>query len=402
MANSPQLKSIPATLELNEQAAANTCEKINWNVQDSLIMHNKISVLYFNSSALKSFSLLTAMLFLFSTQAFEIDPDATIADSPTTLIGVNHIGLSVKDLDGALAFYQQASGYKVVHRETVSKSAAADKLFGMDGVEYEIAVLEAPNMLFELISFKHNADKTPTRMPVQGPGMTHTCFQSPASLSGYEKFKRVGAEMISRGEGPVDLLGQGVTYAYAYDPEGNMFELEQLDFSVLGGDSRNPEWIEEGLDMWMTQVALVTHDIERLTNYYAEIMAFDPYREAEIENRPTFDAATDIDNVSLKVRFFRMAARSKSMEFWEYRKPVTPAPIGKRDTTDFGYSYSLEVGDIQAEYGRMKALGVEFISEPVLMGEFWQVYANDVDGNVFALRQWVDANSPWSVPNLEM
>jgi hypothetical protein len=25
-----------------------------------------------------------------------------------------------------------------------------------------------------------------------------------------------------------------------------------------------------------------------------------------------------------------------------------------------------------------------------------------VDGNVFALRQWVDANSPWSVPNLEM
>jgi hypothetical protein len=45
---------------------------------------------------------------------------------------------------------------------------------------------------------------------------------------------------------------------------------------------------------------------------------------------------------------------------------------------------------------------VEFISEPVLMGEFWQVYANDVDSNVFALRQWVDANSPWSAPNLEM
>ena len=40
--------------------------------------------------------------------------------------------------------------------------------------------------------------------------------------------------MLSRGEGPVDLLGQGVTYAYAYDPEGNMLELEQLDFDRLG------------------------------------------------------------------------------------------------------------------------------------------------------------------------
>ena len=50
----------------------------------------------------------------------------------------------------------------------------------------------------------------------------------------------------------------------------------------------------------------------------------------------------------------------------------------------------------------MSDLGVEFVSEPVLLGEFWQVYANDIDGNVFALRQWADPNSPWSVPNLEL
>jgi len=346
-------------------------------------------------------SVVSSVLFATQAIAYEIEPDASISDSPTSLLGVNHIGLSVRDLDASLDFYQTAADFKLVRRETVRGNSAADTLFGRENVEYEIAVLEAPNMLFELIEFSHNRDQPVSKMPVQGPGMTHTCFQSPAHLSGYDKFKNAGAEMLSRGDGPVDLLGQGVTYAYAYDPEGNMLELEQLDFNVLGGDPRKPEWVEEGLDMWMTQVALVTHDIERLTNYYSEIMGFNPYRAADIADRVTFDDATGIDDVALKVVFFRMAQRTKSMEFWQYVKPETPQFMENRDSTALGYSYSIEVADIQAEYARMAGLGVEFVSEPVLLGDFWQVYANDIDGNVFALRQWVDPDSPWSVPNLE-
>lgn len=347
--------------------------------------------------------LATAFSILFTAQAvaFEIEESATISDSDSTLMGVNHIALSVRDLDASLAFYQSATGFEVVRREVVRSSSAADKLFGREGVEYEVAVLEAPNMLLEITEFSHNRNIPVSQMPVIGPGMTHTCFQSPSHISGYDKFKRAGAEMLSRGDGPVDLLGQGVTYAYGYDPEGNMLELEQLDFGILGRDPRKPEWVEQGFDLWMTQVALVTHDIERLTEYYAKIMGFNAYRTANISGRPTFDDATGIDDVSLRVVFFRMAERTKSMEFWEYVSPETPEPSGNRDSTALGYTYSLEVGDIQAEYARMSDLGVEFVSEPVLMGNYWQVHANDIDGNVFALRQWVDSNSPWSVPNLE-
>ena len=63
--------------------------------------------------------------------AYEIVPEATIADSPTTLMGVTHIGLSVKDLDQALAFYQQATGFEMIHRETVRGNSAADQFFYM-------------------------------------------------------------------------------------------------------------------------------------------------------------------------------------------------------------------------------------------------------------------------------
>ncbi len=342
-----------------------------------------------------------ALLALNARADIEIDPDATIHDSPTTLMGVNHIGLSVKDLDRTLAFYQNVSGFELVSRQSVSNSAAADQLFGVEGVAYEIAVLEAPNMLFEFIEFEHNADKPLRKMPVNGPGMTHTCFQSASNDSGYEKFGDAGAAILSYSNQPIDLGGYGVTYAYGYDPEGNMFEMEQLDPEPLAQVETKLRWIDEGHSMWMTQVALVTHDIERLTNWYADIMAFMPYRTGDYEGHPRMAEVAGEPYLSLLASWFRMDSRAKTIELWQYRDPITPEPTGKKGVTDFGYSYSLEVGDIAAEVRRMSNLGVEFVSEPVNMGEYQQVYAHDIDGNVFALRQWNDPDSRFSVPNLE-
>lgn len=353
---------------------------------------------------MKFLALSLLSLSFMSSQAFadiEIDPNATIADSPTTLLGVNHIGLSVTDLDSALAFYQGVSGFKLVRRETVHHNNMADTLFGQEGIQFEIAVLEAPNMLFELTEFSVNQGKSPKKMPAQGPGMTHTCFQTPSNNSGYDRFKAVGAEMLSRGDVPVDLGGYGVTYAYAYDADGNMFELEQLDAGPLSETPNKLQWLEEGHTMWMTQVALVTHDLDRLTAYYEKIMAFSPYRYGDYKDNPRLDEVADVDGLSLLASWFRMDNRAKTLEFWQYRNPITEQYIGNRGVTDLGYSFSIEVGDIQEEYNRMKELGVQFISEPVVFGDFWQAYANDIDGNVFSLRQAIDPNSPYSVPQLE-
>lgn len=350
--------------------------------------------------------LLTAAILCISmgqaTADIVIDENATVKDSPTTLLGVNHIGLSVKDLDSALSFYQGVSGFPLIRRETVKESSDADTLFGLKGIEYEIAVLEAPNMLFELIEFSHNQNKITTKMSSWGPGMTHTCFQTPMTLSGYDRFKAAGAEILSYGDTAVDLGGYGVTYAYAYDHEGNMFELEQLDGGSLADSAYSDSWKDAGHTMWMTQVALVTHDIDRLTAYYEKIMAFAPYRKGDYVEHPRMKEIMDLDSLSLRASWFRMNDRSKTLEFWEFREPHTQEYIGKRDVTEFGYSYSIEVGDIHAEYKRMAELGVEFISEPVLIGDIWQVYANDIDGNVFSLRQFTDPNSPYSVPQLEL
>ena len=207
--------------------------------------------------------------------------------------------------------------------------------------------------------------------------------------------------MLSRGDEPISLAGRGVTYAYGFDPEGNMFEMEQLDPGPLARSPAKGRWLAEGHSMWMTQVAMATHDLDRLTTWFQKILVFPPYREGDFVEHPRMIEVFDHDKLSLRVSWFLMSHDTKALELWQIRVPETKEFVGKRDVTDFGYSYSIEVGDIKAEYRRMKDLGVEFVSEPVLLEDAWQVYAHDVDGNVFSLRQWVDPESPYSVVGLE-
>ncbi len=330
----------------------------------------------------------------------DLNPQASINDTTTSIVGVNHIGLSVKDLDRVLAFYTQATNFELVRRQKIAANSDADALFGRDDVVFEIAILKAPNMLLELVEFEHNSDAETSRMPAKGPGMTHTCFQSPASDPGWDKFVKAGASPLTRGGEPVDLGGYGVTYGYAYDPEGNMMELEQLDGEILARSGYDAAWRDLGLTMWLSQVALVTHDLDRLLSFYENVLGFQPYRKAEVRDNVRADQIVGYDDSHVLAGWFRMSDTNMMLEFWQYVNPVTAKLGGKREVTALGYSFSLEVGDIHEEHRRLTDLGVEFVSKPVKVGDFWQAYAHDIDGNVFSLRQAIDPESELSLRQL--
>ena len=48
---------------------------------------------------------------------------------------------------------------------------------------------------------------------------------------------------------------------------------------------------------------------------------------------------------------------------------------------------SFEVGDVQAEYRRLKARGVVFTREPVQMGPVWTAVFSDTCGNLIQIHQ---------------
>ena len=332
----------------------------------------------------------------------QVVPSSQISDSPTSIIGFNHIGISVQNLEAILPFYIKATGLELVKREKVSHSKNADLLFGVKGIAYETITLKAPNMLLELTEFSNQQSSKITKMPPQGPGMTHTCYQSPAWNSGYDKFLQADADLLSRGDKPVDLGGYGVTYAYVYDPEGNMIEVEQLDRTVLKRNEVDSLWLEKN-PMWMTQVALISPDLDKLTDFYQKVLDIPPYRKGEYgyENSRRFDDVVDMDDFVFKAAWFRMDRGAKMLELMQYVNPIaTPNTTQIKSPTDLGYSFSIEVEDIQAEYNRLKKLGVKFLSEPLILGEFWMVFANDLDGNVFSLRQATSSASVYAIKNV--
>jgi len=326
----------------------------------------------------------------------QVDPKAKISDSQSSIIGFNHIGISVTDLDRMLAFYQDATGFELIKREKISNSLSADLLLDVEGISIETATLKGPNMLLELSQYDNQTDAVISRMLPQGPGMTHTCYQSPDWDSGYEKFKDRGADILSRGDQPVDLGGYGVTYAYGYDPEGNMMELEQVAKHRIPMDS---VWLVSN-PMWMTQVALISPDLDKLVDYYEMVLAIPPNREGEYVNHPGLNDIIDRDSSVIRASWFSMDGLGKMLELMQYDNPATPSATKKKHPTDIGYSFSFEVSDIQKEYDRLKGQGVEFLSEPKILGEFWIVYANDVDGNVFSLRQATSKHSIYSIKNM--
>lgn len=325
------------------------------------------------------------------TQLERLAPSPTIEDSPTTIIGFNHIGLSVIDLDEMLDFYQRATQFTVIKRERIEQSQTANLLFGQDSMSYEYAILKAPNMLLELTQFDNQTDTIIEKMPPQGPGMTHTCYQSAAINSGYDKFVAAGVEMLSRGDQPIALGNYGVSYAYAYDPEGNMMELEQMSNFVIRLKI-GKQWSDDN-QLWMTQVAILSPDIERLTSFYQDVLEIEPYR---VRSYPPSEAGAAIinkDNVPIKGAWFMLDGRDKKIELMQYEAPLATSNTRyNRKPTDLGYSYSFEVLDIQKEYERLLEKGVNFVSEPQELGPFRIVYAHDVDGNVFSLRQTIDSS----------
>lgn len=326
-----------------------------------------------------------------------LNPGPTIKDSPTSFIGFNHVGIVVHDLDKMLAFYQAATGYELLDSVHISQNDAADMLYGQKDIQYKKAILKGPNMLLELTEFSNQTDTLIRKMPPQGPGMTHTCYQSVITNAGYDKFKQAGVEMLSRGDEAVDLGGYGVTYAYAYDPEGNMMELEQMSETLIGLNI-GKEWAAQN-PIWMTQVALISPDLPKLTDYYQKVFEMKPFRVGSYKDNPKFDEIANLDHMAFDAAWFGMDTQGKKLELMQYMNPATP-PIGKKKKlTDLGYNFSFEVQHIQEEYDRMKNLGVEFVSEPQQLEEFWTVFAYDIDGNIFSLRQAIEKDSQYSLKN---
>ena len=300
-------------------------------------------------------------------------PEQTAPTNPSTIRGINHVGMSVRDLNASVDFYTRAVAVEEEPSKGLSNSAA-ERASGFDSKPIGRTALRGPNGYLELSQYDASLFGSTEVLPVQGPGITHVCYQAPTAEDIYSRFKAEGATPVSRGREPISLLGRGVYYAYERDCDGIMFETEHLDKPHFEGP------------IWLSHVALVSPDIDRLVDFYENLLGFEPNRRTNKAAGPTFDEVTDYDGVHIRAAWFDLS--NMILELWQFVNPVTPEPGVPVPFEKIGYNkFAFEVSDIEKDYKRLVESSVQFLSEPVQTAESTEVYGRDPDGNLFSLIQ---------------
>lgn len=318
--------------------------------------------------------------------------------SPEAIRGVNHVMITVSDIDDTLAFYAPVVPYEVVERSMLNARDLPAEILSKREGQIETALIRTPTVFLRLYDIEPGVDAAPDRRPVEGPGYTHICFQTVSSNSGYDRFKKHGLDVLSRGDGPVDLGGYGVTYAYGFDPDGIMIEMEQLAPNVIaaGGAfhahrSKNSAWI--------SHLANVPGDKSAMVDFYTTILGYGPRRDLPPTRRKTFDDVVNIDDIEIEASWFDTG--NLELEFWHYNIPATPLAFTPHTLDEIGYGGPVfEVTDLAGTVARLERQGIKFLAQSFdLQG--WQIrYARDPEGNLLAFQQRTTAPSSHSIETM--
>jgi catechol 2,3-dioxygenase-like lactoylglutathione lyase family enzyme len=130
----------------------------------------------------------------------------------------HHVGITVSDLDRAVAFYAETFDLDVVAEFAVGGDAFAEAV-GVEGAAAEFAHLDAGGVRVELVAYNPDGDRLDDP-ELNRPGATHvglTVDDVQAFYAGLDD----DVETLS----PPRTTESGTTVLFVRDPEGNLVEV---------------------------------------------------------------------------------------------------------------------------------------------------------------------------------
>jgi len=137
--------------------------------------------------------------------------------------------------------------------------------------------------------------------------------------------------------------------------------------------------------------AISTADLGRSVRFYRDLLGFEEIFTSEWkQGAEAADKITGLKDSSAKLVMLK--AGNACIEIFQYSSPQAKPGDPKRPACDHGITHlCLDVGDIQAEYERLKAAGMVFHCPPQNMGGVSATYGRDPDGNIVELLEVKDA-----------
>lgn len=139
--------------------------------------------------------------------------------------GLSHVGISVRNLDRSISFYEGAFGLTVASKSNFAAGSYDGKyeaILGVTGASGRVALLKGPGLDLELFEFSYPTPRTaePNR-PVCDHGISHFCVGVQDIDGEYERLKAAGVVFHC----PPQRFAGVAAATYGRDPDGNVFEL---------------------------------------------------------------------------------------------------------------------------------------------------------------------------------
>ena len=135
-------------------------------------------------------------------------------------------------------------------------------------------------------------------------------------------------------------------------------------------------------------ISLSTIDMDRFVHFYRDLLGMSLYRLSPVSaGLEPFNAVVGMPYTKVQIAQFDLG--NMNMEVFCYHDPK-PRPGERRPACDAGIRHiAFDVKDIFAEYDRLKAAGVEFISPPqhIPPGKCTSCYFYDPDGNIVEMQE---------------
>lgn len=140
------------------------------------------------------------------------------------ITALDHMALSVRDLDRSLAFYRDLLGMEVIRVLDCPPSGRLGDVVGMPGCAARIAHLQKGRVMVELFEYRSpRGEAIPADRKQADLGWTHLGFASSDARGDYAELKARGVRFIGE---PLEFR-PGVWIVYFYGPDGEVCELRQ-------------------------------------------------------------------------------------------------------------------------------------------------------------------------------
>lgn len=335
-------------------------------------------------------SLLAASLLAAAAPGIAQEADAP--DSPVVL-GVGYVGVTVSDLDASIALYSAAAGLERVGSQRDGDNPMLDVLSGRADATAKSVLLRSSNAQLRLFQFDtpSAAAKASGVTPVPGPGFAHLCYQGDGDTEMYQTFLAGGATHVGGHEMATLNPRNPVSYAYARDPDGILFEVEHIALGRITNDRLAPGFQR------LRHISLGTSDIDRLVTFYGTLLGVERPRRA---GAPKGLAGEAFDQVSglpgTRMLMAWVPTPNLEIELTQYLSHPPEMRDNPRPLDSLGYNMVVfDVTDLEAAKHRLLAAGGTVTTHPVPTRGGTIFFGRDPDLNLLGF-QVVSSDSPLS------